>query len=411
MRYTFLFIFNILFVLSFHAQSNDWNEMTDFGGGERERAVSFSIGQRGYVATGQDSTNSVQNDLWEYQPSSNTWTQKASMPTVGRRNAIAFSINGIGYVGTGIDSALGVGSGGNPLSDFWAYNPQFNSWTQKANYPDNFGLGIYFATGFSVGSRGYVCCGKKGPNNYSQRTYEYNPLNNTWVQRTNFPGGDRYALTSFSIGTKGYVGTGVDPNVMRKDFYAFTPSLNTWAPIADMPISGRSACSSFTIRVQGFIVFGTDGGFKDELWEYHVGFNMWFSRSSFPSDPRKGGIAFSVGDKGYAGTGKADTSGIRSNFYEYTAAWPVGINDYEDFFELNVYPNPASNYVNFSFKHLTNYQISIFNTTGKLIKNTTLANKNKLKIDLSDVTNGIYFYHIKINHSTTFLSGKLIVNK
>lgn len=413
MKYIFLFTLGLFFFSSFRAQpnSNEWNEMAIFGGGERERAVSFSIGLKGYIATGQDSANIVHNDLWEYEPASNTWTQKASIPAVGRRNAAGFSINGKGYVGTGIDSPFGVGSGGNILSDFWEYNPQTNSWIPRASYPGNFGQGIYFSTSFSVDTKGYICCGKEAPSNYSNKTYEYNPSTNSWFQKSNFPGGVRYALTSFSIGSKAYVGTGTDEDIMRKDFYAFTPSSNSWVQIADMPISGRSACSTFSINNQGFVIFGTDGGFKDELWEYHVSFNMWFSRSAFPSSPRKGGIAFSVGNKGYAGIGKGNVGGLKKNFYEYTPAFPVGIDDLSDIVQLNIYPNPITDYVNFSFQQYANYEILIFNIGGQLIKKLNLTENNTMKVNFSNVPEGLYIYQIKVNNLIKPITGKLVVKK
>ena len=411
MKYIFLIYILISLTIPSLAQSNQWNEMASFGGGERERAVSFSLGLKGYIATGQDSANIVHNDLWEYEPASNTWTQKASIPTPGRRNAVGFSINNKGYVGTGIDSPFGIGSGGNSFNDFWEYTPQTNTWVQKANYPDNSGLGIYFGTGFSIGNKGYICCGKKSPSNYSKRTYEYNPTANTWTQKANFLGGDRYALTSFTINQKGYVGTGVDEDLMQNDFYAFTPSTNSWTQIADIPIFGRSACSSFSFANQGFILFGTDGGFKKELWEYHPIYDMWFSKSDFPGNERKGAIAFSIGNKGYAGTGKGSSGGLKKNFYEYTPAAPVGLNNLENILKISTYPNPATNYVVFSFKEEITYTITFFDNKGILIANTFVSkNKNK-RIDLSKFSTGLYFYQIKINNTSNYINGKLIVKK
>ncbi|HEY4798556.1 MAG TPA: hypothetical protein VII99_05705, partial [Bacteroidia bacterium] len=40
----------------------------------------------------------------------------------------------------------------------------------------------------------------------------------TWTQRANFGGTKRSRAVSFSIGTKGYIGTGVDP-IYKKDFW------------------------------------------------------------------------------------------------------------------------------------------------------------------------------------------------
>lgn len=400
-------LFLLLPVFSFN--DNDWNEMANFGGGERERAVAFSIGLKGYVATGQDSADNVHNDLWEYEPASNTWTQKATMPGVGRRNAVGFAVNGKGYVGTGINSPYGVGSGGTPLSDFYEYNPLTNSWSQKASYPGNFGQGVYFATGYAIGSKGYIVCGKESPSNYSTQHYEYNPATNSWQQRQSFPGDDRYALTNFVIGTKAYVGTGTDEDLMRKDFYAYNQTSNSWSQIADMPTPGRSACSGFAIGNQGFIVFGTDGGMKKELWEYHLGFDMWFQRKDYESDARKGGFAFSVGGKGYAGGGKANVNGVRSDFYEYIPSWPVGVEKFDEVVGLNVHPNPAVEHVNFSFEELANYTIFIYDVNGRLVKQKTLGGKIKSTMSLIGLINGLYIYKIQVNKSKHFITGKLLV--
>ena len=104
---TLLILFMMVLPFTGFSKLNDWDRLADFTGGERERAVSFSIGLKGYLATGQDSADNVHNDLWEFDPTANSWTQKASIPALGRRNAIGFAIGNRGYVGIGIDSPWG----------------------------------------------------------------------------------------------------------------------------------------------------------------------------------------------------------------------------------------------------------------------------------------------------------------
>ena len=174
--------------------SNTWTKKSDFSGLKRSRAVAFSINDIGYVGTGVDTAEIVHNDFWQYDPTLDTWAQVADLPASVRRNAVGFAINNKGYVGTGMDMAEASMSGSTTLNDFWEYDPALNAWTQKANYPGGFGFGVYFATAFVSGSKGYVCCGKLGPNDYINQLWEYKPAIDQWAQLPGFPGGVRYQL-------------------------------------------------------------------------------------------------------------------------------------------------------------------------------------------------------------------------
>ena len=54
----------------------------------------------------------------------------------------------------------------------------------------------------------------------------------TWTQKADFGGtGRRYAV-GFSIGSKGYIGTGVASS-LTKDFWEYDQAANTWTQKAD----------------------------------------------------------------------------------------------------------------------------------------------------------------------------------
>src|SRR6185295_19378684 len=134
------------------AKADYWTQKASMAGGMRYPAVGFSIGNKGYIGTGNNSPTFYQ-DLWEYDPVANTWTQKANLPGAARSFACGFSSSSKGYIG------LGQNPGGY-LLDFWEYDPASNSWTQIADFGG--GARAFTPTGFSVGGYVYVGLGLDG---------------------------------------------------------------------------------------------------------------------------------------------------------------------------------------------------------------------------------------------------------
>lgn len=387
---------------------NIWNKRASVGGSKRERCVSFSIASRGYIGLGQDTLNLMLKDIWEYDPGTNSWTQKANFPGVARRDAAAFTIGTKAYVGTGIDNADAFL--GNSLADFWEYNPATNTWTNKAAYPGNFGGGAYYVTGFAVSSKGYFCCGKLGASFYSNELWEYNPTTNTWLQKSNFPGGNRYGGAAFTIGANAYFGTGTDENVLTYDFYKYTPASDSWTTIYNFPGSGRFSCSSFTISNKGYILLGTDGGYKDELWQYDPLINYWFPKASFLGGSRRSSGAFAIGGKGYAGTGKGFT-GTRKDFWEYLPSIPVGIDEHSDDVFIAIYPNPIVENATIKiseqiFNADQDLYFDLINLQGKIILSEKISS-SIFTINKTNFSSGIYF--ISIRSSSNRIASKKII--
>ena len=69
MKTLLFFLFLVFLSNSLVAQSTfGWTKKNNFLAGKRERAVAFSIGEYGYVATGVDTSEVVHKDLWQYNP-------------------------------------------------------------------------------------------------------------------------------------------------------------------------------------------------------------------------------------------------------------------------------------------------------------------------------------------------------
>ncbi len=377
-----------LFITTLSFAENTWEKTSDLGsdttgnGLKRERAVGFSIGNYGYVGTGIDTAEIVHDDFWKYDPSTNAWTQIATLPGSVRRNGTSFTIGSKGYVGLGINTVNSTDVGAMILVDFWEYDPMTNAWIQVANYPG--GSGIYFAAGFSVQDKGYVCGGKMGPNNYSDELWEFNPQTNQWSQKSNFPGGVRYQLTSFSIDNNGYVGLGTDQDLYRKDFWKYNPTTDQWNSIPDLPASARANATTFTIGQRGYVCMGTNGGLLDDLWEYNPFSNQWAVRANYGGTRRKGAVGFSINNIGYVGTGKGN-SGKKASFQKYYPPAVVGIEEMQNV--ISIFPNPVQNQLNLSTSNAEISHLEIYALSGVKMINAEWNSQ----IDVHFLETGTYF--------------------
>ncbi len=111
------------------ALDTDWEQRPSMSFG-RANAVSFAIGDSGYIATGQNESGFL-NDLWRYYPGDGSWSQKADVPGLPRTSAVGFAIGNRGYIGTGEDNSGILNE--EWLEDFHEYDPILNIWTQKAD--------------------------------------------------------------------------------------------------------------------------------------------------------------------------------------------------------------------------------------------------------------------------------------
>jgi len=378
-------------------QYNTWTKLNDVGMGKRERATGFAIGSIGYLCGGLATAEVIHKDLWAYDPLTDAWSQKADLPGSARRDAISFVIDNYAFVGSGMDSVSGPT--GNTLKDFWRYNPQTNTWSAVADFPGAGGQGIYFATGFSVAGKGYLCGGKTGPNLYSRQLWEYKPSNNQWIQRANFPGGVRYHMISFVVGAKAYVGMGTDQNIYKKDVYCYDPGANSWSGIAPFPGYERAAATTFATAERGFVCLGNNGGLLKDLIEYNPKTDQWTLRSAYGGSERKGAISFVIDDKAYVGTGKG-TSGKKASWYVYAPANYAAIEELAA--QIRFYPNPAQSYLQIDGLDDLITEVMVYNAMGKLIQKQDLRGFNNTVIHFTDELKGAYLLSFHSNEGLVF---------
>lgn len=388
-----------------------WTQKADFGGGARREAIGFSMGSKGYIGGGIDSSGGTPMDFWEYDPSLNFWIQKANLPGFA---SIGFSIQQKGYILSG--------------NNFLEYSPTIDLWTIKASFP---GDTRDKPVAFSIGSKGYIGTG------YSNVTggllkdfWEYNPASDTWTQKTDFGGTARNKAIGFSIGGKGYIGTGWDSFGTPNDFWEYDTLTDTWTQKTDIVTllnTGRYSAIAFSMNNKGYMGTGYLPlcGSLDDFYEYDPISDSWTQKTYYkgPNGSCSGygtwnAVGFSIGNKGYIGTGEytwfPSSYGVQKDFWEYDPNGVINVNEEENKSDIIISPNPFSTFTKISFQNQKskgiNCEIKIYDLSGKKISPTILENTNSIIIHRNNLEAGVYYLIIRDKEKMLMMEKILVID-
>ena len=306
----------------------NWVELSDFEGIPRSDAVGISLDQKGYIGTGYDGEDRL-NDLWEYDPFNDYWKQKADFPGAARNGAVGFGVNGKVYIGTGYD-------GTNKLNDFYAFDPISNAWTQIADFA---GSPRYGAIGMDINDKGYVGTGYDG--NYLKDFYQYDPITDSWSQKVSVGGSKRRDAMAFVIDGTGYVCGGLDNGVYEDDFWKYDPEADSWTQLRDISDATdddfdddyslvRTNAVTFAMNGKGYLATGGRNTTGSDVWEYDPAIDLWTEKTALSEEGSGGAdrteaVAFTINNIGYVLTG-------RNSSYYFDDVWRFEPNS-----EMNEY--------------------------------------------------------------------------
>lgn len=215
-------------------------------------SFAFEHNGKGYVGGGSISDASTLTDtFYEYDPATNTWTKKASFGG-GKRDAAAyFAIGDKAYVGGGFNGQI--------VGDFWEYDFTTDKWSQIGFLPC--GVAI-FPSGFALNGKGYIT-GGQGNVEYKE-VYEFDPATKQWTQKKDFPGLARQAGCAFVMGDKAYFGAGMsDYTVTFSDFWEYDAAADSWTKLEkEAPTTYTAWATAFAIGTTAYFGGGAsfDGG-------------------------------------------------------------------------------------------------------------------------------------------------------
>lgn len=375
------------FIIIQQTSAQTWTQKANLQGIQRTTPIAFSIDSVAYVGLGYNFSQSPiqQNDLWKYSPATDTWTQVASLPGSGLSAASAFSIGSKGYVAGGMNSSAVA------LNTLWEYDALLNTWTQKTSCP---GFGRHYAVAFSIGAKGYFGTGN-GPASFND-FWEYDPQTDSWLQRANVPGPTRSSAMGFGIGNKGYLGSGYASGPVF-DFYQYDPQSNTWTQKANIGTQGISDACTFAIGGEGYICAGYVGSNpSDQLLEYDTLTDTWTSMANCTGGARTNPCGFTVGNHGYVACGNDTLSACLNDCWEYTPSsivTSVG-NIQQAKNTLTVFPTSASQFVTVhSLIPIEGALLSVLNINGQEVMEKAFRNNDLIGVSL--LKSGVYFLRVK----------------
>lgn len=340
--------------------SDTWIQKASLGGEsgsglERNVAASFTIGNKGYIGTGQGGAAFL-NDFWQYDTGTDTWTQKADFAGGSRRSCIGFALEDKGYIGMGQD-AIGF------KNDLWQYDTLANTWSSKHVFP---GTARRLPFVFVIDDKAYAGTGDDGT--FTKDFYEYDPVSDNWFIRAEFGGSARYGATAFSIKDKGYVLFGYDTTLTNtNDFWEYDPLGDAWTQLPDFPGSRRSNAISFTTDSSAYVGMGYDSSFANDIWRW------------------------------------GDTSIV---IIDTTV---IAINDIQRDDQLLIYPNPVRKETSvllpalIDIKNIAVYNAAGFDVTSNIVLNkvSQADSKTLLHLVMNDLPAGAYYLSVRDNDHHT----------
>jgi N-acetylneuraminic acid mutarotase len=198
----------------------------------------------------------------------------------------------------------------------------------KISLPNEIPL-LEYPTGFAINGKGYIVCGYSSiTNSYSKKLWEYNPLNNEWVGKSDFPGEARENAVSFTINGKAYIGfgdNGIHSEVFS-DLWEYDPASDIWSRKEDFPLQEYGIPVCFSDNYKGYIGLGLEqysygfgGQLSSKFWSFDPTTNLWEQLSDYPLKTFLS-TAFVVNNNSFVGLG----IGNNFSFYDFnplTNSW------------------------------------------------------------------------------------------
>lgn len=204
---------------------------------------------------------------------------------------------------------------------FYEYDPVNNIWTQKANFPDKIERDDYTFT-MSFDQSGFIgFCYK------NQKLWSYNPKEDIWTERASFP--EDFTQTSFpvwgsfsfSIENKGYLGVSQSTSVINT-FWEYDVNSDSWMKKFPLPSDAHGNFASMVVKGEAYVGLGqkftgcTCDNTSNQVWKYNQSSDNW---EAYQNNPITIGAyaSFGLGEKGYVIAGYTKNYDVLNEIWEF----------------------------------------------------------------------------------------------
>lgn len=293
--------------------ANVWSQVAPFTGGLRSGGIAFSLKDKGYYGLGKSSSrgeDKYYNDLWQYDPTTDKWSHLNNFPSTGLDMAISFVIDDVAYVALGryYDQSI---NGYNTTT--YAYEVATDNWKKMQPFP---GIGRTGSVSFVANGKGYVVGGYREKEAYTNEIWCFDPQNNSWSQKNNFP----LALTgcfTFTLNGEVYVGGGYNlkENLKNTTLYKYDIDTDSWR-IAYSDCEVLIYSTGFSSGDKCYVAGGEGEMGKESLFMSFDG-KEWSTMGSF-GEIRKKSSSFVLNGSFYLVCGENDVNAPQNSVLKYS---------------------------------------------------------------------------------------------
>ena len=249
------------------------------------------------------------------------WTRMNDLPGDPRKLALSFGDGSRGFYGLG--SSL-VGS--QFFTDLWEYNPGNDSWTDRSSFPG--APRNYFST-FTLDNILYLVGGSTGdPSimaNHSLENWSYNIDTDQWTRLNDFVGTARIRAGGFAAAGKGFRVSGCHENdTMNLEVWEYLPGSDTWTRKSDLtnvePMTHEQfLLSAYGNGESGLILCKARPRYTNpDSWIYHPASDSW-TGCGFPGTYEGSPTGCYIGDLLYMGPTYYQGLSEYARIYTYNA--------------------------------------------------------------------------------------------
>lgn len=197
---------------------------------------------------------------------------------------------------------MGGRSVSKPLVDFWVYDEQLNTWTERGVAPFHAVGGAVISNElYVISTEKYILDinGNVGGYGPGGGVWKYNVTSNTWME-LNAPAHGSDPAKRFYFETNNNLYVGVMTVFSEYNLYKFDPVNDTWALLCTTPFIANTSPVGFALMGNGYLL--DEGGF----YKYSPDLNLWKKLSPSLHYILSGGnlSVLKIGNNVYAGLGK-----------------------------------------------------------------------------------------------------------
>lgn len=118
-------------------------------------------------------------------------------------------------------------------------------------------------------------------------------------------------------------------------------------------------------------------------------------------------MVYSIGESDIQEKSTGDIH-VSEGFISSCIATMVGLKEYSKLEGVTVYPNPTIDFVTVSFPRADDYEITLFDNTGKQTEIVNSVGSDTQEIDMSRLSSGVYMVLVKNTGQQKFNTYKII---